>query len=72
VSASEDGTIKLWEVKDGPEVGAMSMVGATCINTLISGRPYEGMNITKAQGLTEAQRLSLVTLGAVDEGGEFV
>ncbi len=68
VSGSEDGTIKLWEVKDGPEVGATSLVRATCINTLISGRPYEGMNITKAQGLTEAQRLSLVALGAVDEG----
>ena len=67
-SASEDGTIKLWDVKDSPEVGE-STVEATCVNTLISGRPYEGMNITKVQGLTEAQRLSLVALGAVDEGG---
>jgi hypothetical protein len=49
-------------VKDCPEVEA------TCINTLISGRPYEGMNITGAQGLTEAQRQSLLALGAVDHG----
>jgi WD40 repeat protein len=62
-SASEDGTIKLWDVKDSLEVGV------TCINTLISGRPYEGMNITRAQGLTEAQRQSLLALGAVDDGG---
>jgi WD40 repeat protein/transcriptional regulator with XRE-family HTH domain len=60
-SASEDGTIKLWDVKGSPEVEA------ACINTLISGRPYEGMNITRAQGLTEAQRQSLLALGAVDD-----
>jgi WD40 repeat protein/transcriptional regulator with XRE-family HTH domain len=61
VSCSDDGTIKLWDVTDRPEVGA------TCTNTLISGRPYEGMNITKAQGLTDAQKLSLLALGAVDD-----
>ena len=64
-SASEDGTIKLWEVKDSPEVEV------TCSNTLISGRPYEGMNITKARGLTDAQRLSLLALGAVDNGAHI-
>jgi WD40 repeat protein len=61
-SASEDGTIKLWNVKDSPSPAA------TCISTLITGRPYEGMNITRAQGLTNAQRLSLLALGAVDGG----
>jgi WD40 repeat protein/transcriptional regulator with XRE-family HTH domain len=62
VSCSDDGTIKLWEVKD------RSRDGSTCIATLISGLPYEGMNITKAQGLTDAQKLSLLALGAVDDG----
>jgi WD40 repeat protein/transcriptional regulator with XRE-family HTH domain len=109
-SASEDGTIKLWDIKEwsemeglrvgasptptadprgganptptagprggasptptaGPRGGASPTPTATCINTLISGRPYEGMNITRAQGLTEAQRLSLLALGAIDDGG---
>jgi WD40 repeat protein/DNA-binding XRE family transcriptional regulator len=59
-SASEDGTIKLWDVKESSEVET------ACINTLITGRPYEGMNITNVQGLTEAQKASLHALGAVD------
>ncbi len=67
-SASEDGTIKLWDVKVRAGVGDPT-VEATCVNTLSSGRPYEGMNITNAQGLTEAQKLSLLTLGAIDTEG---
>ena len=42
---------------------------AGCLKTLIGERPYEGMNITKAQGLTEVQKQSLLALGAVDDGG---
>jgi hypothetical protein len=32
-------------------------------------RPYEGMNITEAEGLSEAQRAGLRFLGAVEEDG---
>ncbi len=55
-SGSDDGTIKLWDVHTGQ-----------CLNTLRSDRPYEGMNITGAQGLTSAQRAALLTLGAIEE-----
>ena len=30
-------------------------------------RPYEGMNITDVKGLTEQQKATLKTLGAVEE-----
>jgi len=55
-SSSDDGTIKLWHIQT-----------ATCLNTLISERPYERMNITHVQGLTEAQKANLETLGAIEE-----
>ncbi len=54
-SASEDGTIKLWDVSTGD-----------CFDTLIPERPYEGMNITGVTGLTEAQKTTLISLGAVE------
>ncbi|MBW4522973.1 MAG: NACHT domain-containing protein [Scytolyngbya sp. HA4215-MV1] len=47
-------TIQLWEVETGDP-----------LSTMISPRPYEGMNITGAIGLTEAQRATLRQLGAV-------
>jgi WD40 repeat protein/transcriptional regulator with XRE-family HTH domain len=53
-SCSDDGRIKLW-----------SMQSRACVKTLISERPYESMNITGVEGLTEAQRDSLLTLGAI-------
>lgn len=55
-SSSDDGTVKLWDIQT-----------ATCLNTLISERPYERMNITHVQGLTEAQKANLETLGAIEE-----
>jgi len=55
-SGSEDGTIKLWDIHTGE-----------CIRTLRPPRPYEGMNITGATGLTDAQRETLKQLGAIDE-----
>jgi WD40 repeat protein len=64
-SASEDGTIKLWRVEDRAEVGVPT-VEITCVNTLSSGRPYEGMNITRVEGFTEARKRSLLALGAID------
>lgn len=53
-SGSHDGTIKIWDT-------------ASCqlLTTLKSARPYEGMNITDAAGLTEAQIATLTTLGAI-------
>jgi WD40 repeat protein len=55
ISASEDETIKLWDVQTGD-----------CLATLRPDRPYERMNISGATGLTEAQKASLKALGAVE------
>jgi WD40 repeat protein len=55
-SGSNDGTIKLWNILSGEN-----------IRTLHPPRPYEGMNIIGATGLTDAQRETLKALGAVDE-----
>jgi WD40 repeat protein len=54
-SASLDGAIKLWQVKTG-----------TGLRTLQRERLYEGMNIAGVAGLTEAQKATLKTLGAVE------
>ncbi len=56
-SGSEDETVKLWDVSTGK-----------CLKTLSSSRPYEGMNITGTTGLTEAQKATLLALGAVSPG----
>ncbi|MBE9185932.1 NACHT domain-containing protein [Microcoleus sp. LEGE 07076] len=53
-SGSGDGTIKLWDVKTGE-----------CLKTLIAERPYEGMNITDVTGLTDAEKATIASLGAV-------
>lgn len=55
-SGSYDGTIKLWNVETGK-----------CIRTMYLPRPYEGMNITGATGLTDAQCETLKALGAVED-----
>ncbi|HSM84216.1 MAG TPA: AAA family ATPase [Nodosilinea sp.] len=54
-SGSADETLKVWDVASGQ-----------CLRTYRASRPYEGMNITGATGLTDAQRVSLQALGAVD------
>jgi WD40 repeat protein len=54
-SASLNGSIKLWNAQTGE-----------CLKTLRSERAYEGMNITGATGLTEAQKTVLKALGAVE------
>jgi len=56
VSGNEDGTIKLWNIHMGE-----------LLKTLRVPRPYEGMNITGATGLTDAQRETLKALGAVED-----
>jgi WD40 repeat protein len=54
-SGAEDGTIRFWRVSDGQ------------LQRIIHApRPYEGMNITGATGLTDAQRETLRALGAVE------
>lgn len=53
-SGSYDSTVKFWDVASG-----------ACITTL-DHRPYAGADITAAKGLTEAQRDTLLALGAVD------
>ena len=55
-SATDEGIIMLWERQTGK-----------CLATLRSDRPYERMNISGVTGLTEAQKASLTTLGAIDE-----
>jgi WD40 repeat protein/transcriptional regulator with XRE-family HTH domain len=54
-SGSEDETIKIWDVNTGE-----------CLKTLSSSRPYESMNITGVLGLTDAQKITLKALGAVE------
>jgi len=54
-SSSEDKTIRLWDTESG-----------TCLQVLSSDRPYEGMNITGVQGLTDAQITTLKALGATE------
>jgi WD40 repeat protein len=54
-SASEDETIKLWSAATGQ-----------CLKTLRKERPYEGMNISRVQGLTAAQKNTLLALGAIE------
>lgn len=53
-SSSADETIKIWDVNTGE-----------CWKTLRADRPYEGMNITGATGITTAQKATLQALGAI-------
>jgi len=53
-SGSLDATIRIWDVATGE-----------CVKVL-DDRPYAGLNITGAIGLTEAQKVSLRALGAVE------
>lgn len=54
-SGSGDQTIKIWDMKT-----------YQCIKTLRHPQPYEDMNITGVQGLTDAEKVTLKTLGAVE------
>ncbi|MEP0920051.1 NB-ARC domain-containing protein [Leptolyngbya sp. DQ-M1] len=55
LSSGMDATLRQWDLETG-----------NCLQTLITPRPYEGMNIANAIGLTEAERTTLKWLGAVD------
>jgi WD40 repeat protein len=52
---SADEMIKLWDTSDGHE-----------IRTLRLKKPYEGMRIEGILGVTEATKITLMTLGAID------
>jgi WD40 repeat protein len=54
-SSSRDETVKLWDLLTGE-----------CIKTYREPRPYEGLNINGATGLTSAQKAKLIALGAID------
>lgn len=54
-TGSEDGTIKLWNVKTGE-----------CLKTLEVEKLYQGMSIRGTSGLTKATVATLKALGAVD------
>jgi WD40 repeat protein/DNA-binding SARP family transcriptional activator len=58
LASSSDDDIRIWQVDQGE-----------CLHILRADRPYEGMNITGATGLTEAQKATLKALGAVEEDG---
>ncbi|MEM7130268.1 MAG: NB-ARC domain-containing protein [Chloroflexota bacterium] len=55
-SCSNDGTVKIWDAERG-----------MCLQTLRAAGPYEGMNITDVTGLTEVQKATLRSLGAVED-----
>jgi len=58
-SCGDDGAIVLWDLHSG-----------SYLQTLRRDRPYERMDITDLIGLTEAQRASLIALGAVERPPE--
>lgn len=55
-SGSHDETIRIWEVQTGKLVRLLRGI-----------RPYEGMKITAATGLSETQLAALKALGAVTD-----
>jgi WD40 repeat protein len=56
-SGCADETARLWDVNTGE-----------CLKILKPPRLYEGMNITGVTGLSEAQKATLIALGAHDRG----
>ena len=54
-SGNFDGTVRLWEASSGAH-----------LHTLRSDRRYERVDITGLTGVTAAQRVSLLALGAIE------
>jgi WD40 repeat protein len=55
-SCGDDGAIQIWQLNSGEHVG-----------TLRRDRPYERLDITGIKGLTEAQKLTLKMMGAIEQ-----
>ncbi len=55
-SCGDDGAIQVWDLESGERV-----------RTLRRDRPYERLNISGVQGLSEAQRATLRALGAIED-----
>ena len=56
-SGSFDGTARLWDASNGAH-----------LHTLRSDRRYERVDVTGMTGVTAAQRVSLLALGAIERG----
>jgi WD40 repeat protein len=54
-SGGDDGLLRLWDARLG-----------TCLRTLHADRHYQRVDITGLTGVTEAQRGSLLALGAIE------
>ena len=55
-SCGDDGAVKVWDLERGD-----------LLRTLRRDRPYERLTITGVKGLTEAQKATLLALGAIEE-----
>jgi WD40 repeat protein len=73
-SCGNDGAIRIWDIcSDSQRVqgkGTSPLPTPTApplLRTLRHDRPYERLNITGIRGLNEAQKASLLVLGAIDE-----
>jgi WD40 repeat protein/transcriptional regulator with XRE-family HTH domain len=55
-SCGDDGAITLWDLRSG-----------VYLRTLRRDRPYERLNITRIGGLTQAQKVTLQVLGAIED-----
>ncbi len=55
-SCGDDGVIHIWDLK-----------GGDLVRTHRRDRPYERLDISGAKGLTQAQRASLLALGAIED-----
>jgi WD40 repeat protein len=56
-SCGDDGAINIWDLQSSEH-----------LRTLRRDRPYERLDISGVQGLTDAQRATLRALGAIEEG----
>ena len=56
-SCGDDGAINIWDLESGEH-----------LRTLRRDRPYERLDISGVQGLTDAQRATLQALGAIEDG----
>ena len=54
-TGSHNGTIQIWNTE------------GQCLQTLTPDSPYKGTNITRVTGITEAQKMALKTLGAIEQ-----